>query len=665
MQEKAHRRYSSRVRPITPDAVRTEFVFSLVIILLVSVVGISLALQGWRSRIPTFDLLPFIDRAQELVANGSIPDRGGLTSFGSYIPPGIAWLLAAGLLLFDEPRLYEYAATTILYVGTLLGIFLLARNYFGRRCAFLAVGLYAFSELGLHFASSLWPRGHPFFYVWFVYWTLKWAQNGGGRFLLLAIVTWALGMYVFMEIAPALLIVPAMWLLYRPRLKLWAVLVGSGLALVIWYPYLQFEFGRAFADLKSQLLQKRILPANYKDSWCDRDLVLRNVDDTSSRSTKDTQTFDLGESSASTALNLFTFPWSAGNAVADKLLSSNFRRVARIPGAVATILLLELISIAVLAINSSSYAFRRGAIYGLGKRLSVCRVPFGVSLLIAGIVGNEWVIVRWLSSDGIVEATTLTRLRVFQLALMLSGIALLQWRRVAEWLLIAKINPQETENRDNATALVLSLVIPWVLLLVLAESDHEKRFWWLWPLQVIFLAALVSYVPARLKIAWISWLGELALVFLVWTHPFLQSRLDSWRKTGWGGVDADQIQAVDYVAAQLRSEGKNRSAIGYQAFIGGFEAMYNIFDPGYQVGAEFDLLFQSRHRILNTDDCAEGVSPADEYRILQTKPNDPEPDEHPLAFSTEPAFKYYIDVPPDASWKAVTQFGTYRVLRRE
>jgi hypothetical protein len=635
------------------------------VIFLISGVGISLALQGWRSRIPTFDLLPFIDRAQELVADGSIPDRGGLTSFSSYLPPGIAWLLAPGLLAFNDPRLYEYIATTILYIGTLLGIFLLARECFGLRCAFIAVGLYAFSELGLHFASSLWPRGHPFFYVWLVYWTLKWAKSGAGKFLLLAIVTWASGMYVFMEIAPSLLVVPVMWLLYRPRLAFWAVLVGSGLALIIWYPYLQFEFGRGLADLKSQILRKRILPANYKDSWCDRDLVLRNLDDMSSRPTKDAPTFEVGENRAGTALNLFTAPWLAANAIVEKLLSSNFRRVARIPGAAAAILLLELISITILTINSSSYAFRRRTIHGLGKRLSICRAPFGISLLLAGILGNEWVVVRWLSPDGIVEPDTLSRLRLFQLALILSGIALLQWKRIAGRLAIAKINSPSTGNREDVTALVLSLIIPWILLLALVESDHEKRFWWIWPLQVICIAALLTYVPARLKVAWISWIGELALVCLVWTHPLMRSRLDSWLKIGWAGVDADQVRAVDYVAARLRSEGKNRSAIGYQAFIGGFEAIDNILDPRYQVGAEFDLLFQSRHRIVSTDDCAEGISPTDEYRIVQTTPNDPEPDEYPLAFSTKPVFKHYIEVPHDETWKAVRQFGIYRVLRRE
>ena len=69
-----------------------------------------------------------------------------------------------------------------------------------------------------------------------------------------ALGTWAAGMYVFLELAPALGILPVMWWLHRPPLRLRALAVGAGVTLVIWYPYLAFEAERGFVDLRSQVL---------------------------------------------------------------------------------------------------------------------------------------------------------------------------------------------------------------------------------------------------------------------------------------------------------------------------------------------------------------------------------------------------------------------------
>jgi hypothetical protein len=93
-----------------------------------------------------------------------------------------------------------------------------------------------------------------------------------------------------MEIAPILLILPAIWLYYRPPLRLWPLLVGGALTLLIWYPYLQFEYGRNFVDLKSQLLLQNLLPANYKDTWCDPSLALGNWDASSTLNFESNQT---------------------------------------------------------------------------------------------------------------------------------------------------------------------------------------------------------------------------------------------------------------------------------------------------------------------------------------------------------------------------------------
>ena len=149
--------------------------------LIVAALAVVLALQGWKSRAVNaekFDLVTSIIAAQELIDTGQVPDRGVVTSFGSFTSPGGVWLAVPGVLVFRDPRLFEFGGSVFLFLATLLGIFLLTRRCLGSPCALLAVALYAFSEPGLLAASSLWQRYplHPF-YVWMVYWATRWVDD--------------------------------------------------------------------------------------------------------------------------------------------------------------------------------------------------------------------------------------------------------------------------------------------------------------------------------------------------------------------------------------------------------------------------------------------------------------------------------------------------------
>ena len=82
-------------------------------------------------------------------------------------------------------------------------------------------------------------------------------------------------------------------------------------------------------------------------------------------------------------------------------------------------------------------------------------------------------------------------------------------------------------------------------------------------------------------------------------------------------------------------------------------AKYHITNPVYKVGAELELLHRYRHGITNTDQCAEGLSPRDEYLIVQTRrKNGPE----------EP--KLYFDVPRDERFRLLRRFDLYQVFKR-
>ena len=79
---------------------------------------------------------------------------------------------------------------------------------------------------------------------------------------------------------------------------------------------------------------------------------------------------------------------------------------------------------------------------------------------------------------------------------------------------------------------------------------------------------------------------------------------------------------------------------------------YHSVSPNYKVGTQFDVLFPYQHGIENTDRCAEGVSPRDDYRIVQTRP----------LIQQDPPINYF-NVSLGNRFKLVRQIGTYRVFK--
>jgi len=111
-----------------------------------------------------------------------------------------------------------------------------------------------------------------------VYWTVQWVRQKNSKYLVAALVTQAAGMFVFLEVAPALFILPVVWWMYRPPLRFRPILLAGILSIAIWYPYLRLEYGRNFSDLRATIGRRNNLAADYKKSWCNPDLTLVNLE---------------------------------------------------------------------------------------------------------------------------------------------------------------------------------------------------------------------------------------------------------------------------------------------------------------------------------------------------------------------------------------------------
>jgi hypothetical protein len=211
-------------------------------------ISVAISLQGWRSRLLHLDFWIAAKSADTFIETGKIPDHGCLSSKLLYIPPGTNLLIIPGVFFFRDQRLYELPGAAILTSGTLVGLFLLCCLYFGEQCAWVSAIIYSVSALGLQFADSLWPRGHPFFAVWFFYFLGQWAVRRRQSAFALALLTWSTGMYYFLELAPLLIAFPIAFMAKRPRVSLTPVLGVLVLSSLLWIPFLRFESYRGYRD---------------------------------------------------------------------------------------------------------------------------------------------------------------------------------------------------------------------------------------------------------------------------------------------------------------------------------------------------------------------------------------------------------------------------------
>src|SRR5207237_7412348 len=121
----------------------------------------------------------------------------------------------------------------------------------------------------------------------------------------------------------------------------------------------------------------------------------------------------------------------------------------------------------------------------------------------------------------------------------------------------AVIALQEIGNKIETELFVLSLVVPWLTLLIVAELDNQGRFFWLWPLQAIALSAFITNIMARLRMpSSLLWLSYLVLTRALVIPPFhsheyatnAQTWVELWLRNGCAGSDPGEFCAVDYAS---------------------------------------------------------------------------------------------------------------------
>ena len=463
-------------------------------------VGLVIVFQGWRSRNPDWDVTHSMVQAVAIVERGEIPARDNLTDYNSFFPPGTTWLTVPGVLLFDDPRLVELLATSLLYVLTIAGLFLVGRRYFGVTTALIAVSLYAFSYVALRLGTELWPRGHPVFYIWIAYFAGQWVDRRNAWYLSCAIVVWAAAMNVHLENAPALFILPAVWWAYRPPIAWRPVAFAAAVTFVMWMPYLQFEWQRGFIDVQSQVLRRTIDQRGDEIFGCGHVVTANPILQPAEQSTS-------------------AWARERGPAIADLLLANLQSRV--LAGEMILFALLGYGLLAVVAPQRAEPGQRRA-------------IAIALALIASSVLITEFV-VRWVVTPDSGAAELLLYARRVHV-LLLIGIA--AWALRGRW----------TSSLNEGSFVVIALAAPWVLLLALTEVGRVERLYGIWPLQALIIAAGVSVAIERARLTrTMQWVACVLIVAVVAANLVTLGRSRDWIANGWAG------KPVPVLAANFRT----------------------------------------------------------------------------------------------------------------
>jgi hypothetical protein len=588
----------------------------IVATLLLAIVGTMLAWQGWRQRMPTIDLVPHYLDALAFVREGIVPSRGTVGSSGAYNPPGSTWLIVPGVLATNDPRLAEFFASSLAYGLTVIGIYLLARSSFSRGTAILAASIFACSEVGLFVASTVWPRApvQPFV-VWMIYWLRRWAVDREGLGLAIALAIYGSGMYVFMEIAPLVLLIPLSWYLYSPPVYKRALGIAAVVLVAVWSPYLAYEAGHDYRDLRSIVLRTDVRRANavsrQDQPWCDPRLVVVNDRGERLRSSLEMPSTALPDSTsgrvAETAVNVLL---RVRGAVANAVLGLVGR--TSVAGTAPSVLVGTALVIALIAVGLSHDGRLQSAVAG--------RIPLARARAVVGLAVGAFALlvpsiaVPLFSPDGLIEPETDAALQTLQLLLLVTAtlVTLAGPILKAVWHFVSAL---PSNGAARGQFLLMALLVPLAALLVIVEPGRSDRMWWLWPLVTIFLASLIlDLVRTATALGRIAGVGLAILIFaFTGATEITSAKAHSWRTNGWEGADGDDMRAAEYIASRVHPG--NEARIGYHLpFFEGIPALATI-DRRFKVGAEFDLVLAYRFRIANESRCAEGFGPDDEYRL--------------------------------------------------
>lgn len=578
-----------------------------------------LKLQEPRAYMPVVDLIPDLNNAYGIVNHLDLPLRGCVSSYGGANPPGVTLGLLPGVVLFPrDPYLAKNTGALLLLGLTLLGFFFFFRR-FPNPFVFIFTSLcYTLSTTGFFFAESLWPRAHPAFAVWFGFFLAEWVSRRDPAALPRAILVWIIGMFWFMEIAPLVLVVPVLYLLFRPPLDFKRIVAHTAIGLILWTPYLVYQYARDGFDLKRNIVQRE--RPEERRMLFDGQLANKDLRVISERPPGWQPDWSLEQTAADRRGP--ELEKKRGRFVDDPAFGRVWVREQEEEGFGGTGHYLRLVE------NGNTWCFQRnedGVLLAKGE-------SGWKDLPVDHFIKDGTPVARGLRLNALLDKSLLFvvpgwgRVGFLVLAgLSIAAALVAPWRRRFQKGKPGKpAGPADSSAAQSLFVLALCFLIPHLVISILVPS-HEwfvsgRRYYWLSSTLLPVVMGGLAFLSRRT--VWQA-IGFPALALMVCFACLMASeyRLELGKLVTEGLHFKKQHECydvMDYLDAEVERMGLRNPSIGYDiSFPLWILANRHNYGGSYKIGWDFDTVLRYRYGIENANTLPEGVAPDDDFRIVE------------------------------------------------
>ena len=604
-------------------------------------IGLILTFAGWQGAYRPFHIDDIGNRenARALVERGDLPVTSGLSALNTYTAAGGSWYYVPSTF-FEDVGFGERFNAFLLYLLTIIPLFLLCRRIADRTTALVVVLLYTVSAVGIYFEHNLWYRARPFAYAWLALFALRWVETGAGRFLLATVIALGFGLLINLEMIPIVFGLALVVWRFQPRFDGRALAAAVVVVVIAWGPYLSFQLERDFVDLRSALTLQNLGPdpidvlQSYGEqigTWSPEKQIVGVFAPTDVQRPQD-------RGFAKTLL--IRAMWTG------RALTANFR--LHHPFGLAPLGLALLFGLIVVT-HLRAVSGNTGPPRNLGGYKAA-----GVAAILLAAVFNQMTISYVIGR--ILEGSELTNLWTLQTVLVLLGLGLATIRHVTEYF--SKIGRQfkskgVAKQFPTGISVLAAIVLPtWFLFAVL--SRLERYILGFWVLQLALVATCLVYLPRHYELSQRVRIVGIVLAFaLVLPNGELADIGQTWTQHGYAGTRHDLLRAAEQVVELSNRQQIDEPRIGYLLFFGNpYHLIWGHIDPRY--GGVGSAVHQYVNLQLGAEAVrppAEGFSVDDEFRIVELVPR-----------SNDLPHRFVMT--DSARFQAVGRFGTYRVLSR-
>jgi len=216
---------------------------------------------------------------RKLIEFGDISFLGGVTPFGFHLAPYFYWFLAF-LLFFGKlnPIIWGYAGSAIAAVTALM-MYLVGKEFFGKKVGYLAAIFWTFSYLAHVYDRHLWALYWGPLLALLVLFCLKKIIEGSHKFIYLLAVSLAFGIHADPSNLIFLALTAIVWVFYKIPIRkstIFAVLI----VILSFAPIIVFDLTHNFANTKplvKYLSQGRAHRANNPQGFFENSMFFPKV----------------------------------------------------------------------------------------------------------------------------------------------------------------------------------------------------------------------------------------------------------------------------------------------------------------------------------------------------------------------------------------------------